>query len=70
MTAALDLTPGEHSHTAAIDEAARFLAITPPCDRPRPLVPGLRAMFGLNAVESCQAIRQSHEIRRAADATA
>lgn len=57
-----------HESTSAIDQAARFLAITPPCDRPRPLVPGLRAMFGLNAVETCQAIRESYQIRGGADA--
>jgi hypothetical protein len=53
-----------HEHSAAVDEAARFLAATPPGDRPSPLVPALKAMFGLSAVECCQAIQESHTIRR------
>jgi hypothetical protein len=53
-----------HEHTAAICEAARFLAATPPGDRPKPLVPALKAMFGLSAVECCQAIQESHTIRQ------
>ncbi|HEV2898516.1 MAG TPA: hypothetical protein VGX71_11915 [Pseudaminobacter sp.] len=52
-----------HEHSAAVDEAARFLAATPPGDRPKPLVPALKAMFGLSAVECCQAIQESHMIR-------
>ncbi|MER9590937.1 hypothetical protein NKI94_19290 [Mesorhizobium australicum] len=60
---AADLTAPEHSHSAAIDQAAQWLATTPPRQRPAPLVPAMRAMFGLSAVETCEAIRQSYEIR-------
>ncbi|CAN7732501.1 hypothetical protein [Mesorhizobium sp. LjNodule214] len=66
MTAA-DLSPPEHEHTAAIDQAAEWLAATPPRQRPAPLVPALREMFGLSALETCQAIRQSHQIRGGAN---
>jgi hypothetical protein len=60
---AADLSPPEHEHSAAIDEAAQWLATTPPRQRPAPLVPARREMFNLSAVESCEAIRQSHLIR-------
>lgn len=53
-----------HEHSAAVDEAARYLADVPPGERPKPLVPALKAMFGLSAVECCQAIRESHEMIR------
>lgn len=55
-----------HVHSANVDEAGRFLATTPPKDRPRPLVPSLRAMFGLSAIEVCEAIRQAQRIRASA----
>lgn len=58
-----DLTPPEHEHSAAFDEAVAFLRSVPPGERPRPLVPALKAMFGLSAWECCEAIRQSHEVR-------
>ncbi|QKC84385.1 hypothetical protein [Mesorhizobium sp. NZP2077] len=61
MTAAL--TAPEHSHTAAIDQAAQWLATTPPRQRPAPLVPAMREMFGLSAVEVCAAIREAQLIR-------
>lgn len=54
-----DLSPPEHEHSAAIDQAAQFLAVTPPRERPVPLLPKLRAMFGLSAIECCEAIRES-----------
>ncbi|MER8431392.1 hypothetical protein NKH15_13755 [Mesorhizobium caraganae] len=61
MSAAL--TPPEHSHSAAIDQAAQWLATTPPRQRPAPLVPAMREMFNLTPVETCEAIRQSHLIK-------
>ncbi|QKC77881.1 hypothetical protein EB233_22250 [Mesorhizobium erdmanii] len=61
---AVDLPTGStrlsHEHTAAIDEAVEFLIIVPPLERPRPLVPALREMFGLSPFECCEAIRESH----------
>jgi hypothetical protein len=58
-----DLTPPEHEHSAAVDECARYLVSVPPGERPAPLVPAMREMFGLTAVEVCQAIQESHLIR-------
>lgn len=63
---ATPLTPPEHEYSAAIDEAAAWLAARPPHHHPRPIVPELRKLFGLTAVEACEAIRQANEIRRAA----
>lgn len=62
MTAA-DLTAPEHEHSAAIDQAAEWLATTPPRQRPAPLVPAMREMFNLTPVEAYAAIRQSHLIK-------
>jgi hypothetical protein len=50
-----------HEHSHAIEEAARYLAAVPPTERPKPLLPALREMFGLTSVEACEAIRQSHD---------
>lgn len=61
-----DLSPPEHEHSAAVDEAARYLVAVPPDERPRPLVPALREMFGLTPVEACQAIAESHRLREVA----
>lgn len=62
MMSARALTPPEHEHSAAIDEAAAFLRSVPPGERPKPLVPALREMFGLSTVEACEAIKQSREV--------
>jgi hypothetical protein len=62
-----DLSPPEHEHSAAIDQAAQWLATTPPRQRPAPLVPALKEMFNLSAVEACEAIRQSHLIKARAE---
>ncbi len=58
-----DLTPAEHEHSAAIGEAARYLVAVPPEERPRPLVPASREMFGLTPAECCEAIAESHRMR-------
>ncbi len=62
---AVDLPTGgstglSHVHTAAIDEAVAFLLAVSPVERPRPLMPALREMFGLTAMQCCDAIRESH----------
>lgn len=56
-----DLTPPEHETSAAVDEAARWLATTP--NPPRIAVPELRERFGLSAQEACWAIREAQLIR-------
>lgn len=55
----------EHEHSARIDLAAQWLVETLPEHQPRPLVPSLRSMFGLTAMEACTAIREANK-RRAA----
>ncbi len=57
------LTPPEHEHTAAIDEAAAWLASED--HPPSPIVPALRRRFGLSAVEACTAISEAASLRRA-----
>lgn len=46
-----------------IDEAARWLASTPPAQR-GPVVPALRERFGLSPSEACAVIREVN-LRRA-----
>ncbi|WAP69301.1 hypothetical protein OH818_03100 [Jiella pelagia] len=60
-TAPLGPTGLDHESSAAVDEAARWLAFekTPP----HPIVPALRRRFGLSPVEACTAIREAGLIR-------
>lgn len=58
------LTPPEHEHSAAIDEAAAWLATKPRQQIGRPIVPALRERFGLSPAEACQAIQEA-QLRRA-----
>lgn len=58
-----DLTPPEHEHSAAVDEAARWLAMTPNLQLPRPVIPALRGRFDLSVREACQAIAEANLIR-------
>jgi hypothetical protein len=60
----ISLTPPEHQHTAAIDEAAQWLATTPRRQIEGAIVPALQHRFGLNAAEACAAIREVN-LRRA-----
>lgn len=53
-----------HEHSAAVDEAAIWLVSLPPHERPRPIVPALRARFGLTVLEACQAIREAQSDER------
>ncbi|SMC70476.1 hypothetical protein SAMN06297251_10641 [Fulvimarina manganoxydans] len=54
-------TGHDHETTAAIDEAARWLAFEP--SPPSPLVPALRRRFGLSVVDACAAIKEARLIR-------
>ncbi len=56
-----DLSPPEHETSAAVDEAARWLATTP--NPPQPLIPELRQRFGLSASEACAACKEAGLIR-------
>jgi len=58
------LTPPEHEHSAAIDEAASWLAMTPRERIAQPIVPALRERFGLTPAEACAAIKEA-QLRRA-----
>lgn len=58
------LTPPEHEHSAAIDEAARWLTVLAPHEKPSPVIPELQRRFGLSPVEACQAIAEAN-LRRA-----
>jgi hypothetical protein len=53
-----DLTPPEHEHSAAVDEAARWYA-TMSQDKPKAPIPVLRDRFGLTAQEACYALREA-----------
>ena len=55
-----------HEHTAAIDECAAYLPATPPINRPAPLVPHMRAMFGIGSADVCEAIREAQRVRSGA----
>jgi hypothetical protein len=51
----------DHQHSAAVEEAARWLADQH--QPPRPIVPALRERFGLSAVESCEAAAMAEKYR-------
>ena len=51
----------DHESTAAIDEAAAWLASED--QPPSPIVPALRRRFGLSVVDACAAIREAALIR-------
>jgi hypothetical protein len=57
-----DLTPPEHEHSAAIDEAARWYATTTE-GKSRSPIPVLRDRFGLTALEACYALREASLIK-------
>ncbi|EKF40163.1 hypothetical protein NA8A_22381 [Nitratireductor indicus C115] len=57
------MTGIDHAHTEAVQEAARWLAMLPDHEKPHPVVPALRARFGLSPKEACEAITQACLIR-------
>ena len=58
----------DHESSGAIDLAAQWLATRPAGGEPRPVIPALRAQFGLTAVEACQAIKEADTFRRSVKA--
>ncbi|WMS43443.1 hypothetical protein RDV64_03295 [Acuticoccus sp. MNP-M23] len=56
--------------SAAVAEAAQFLFDTSIEDQPRPIIPALKARFGLSANEACKAVGLAniarHDARHAA----
>lgn len=55
------LTPPEHHHTAAVEEAAQWLADEQ--SPPEPLIPTLRSRFGLSALEATEACAMAERFR-------
>jgi hypothetical protein len=58
------LTAPEHETSAAVDEAAAWLATAPRDRIGRPIIPHLREMFGLSASEAIESVREAN-LRRA-----
>ncbi|TIL43652.1 hypothetical protein [Mesorhizobium sp.] len=56
----MTLTPPEHEHSAAITMAAEWLGDNPHNGINRPIVPTLKATFGLTTVEAIAAIREAN----------
>ncbi len=48
------------AHSAAVEEAAAWLSSVPSARRPRPIVPHLKARFGLSAQEAVEALREGN----------
>lgn len=59
----MNLPPPEHQHSAAIDEAARWLAMSSPSERSGPIIPELRQRFGLTSLQATEACREAALIR-------
>lgn len=57
-----DAVSGASAPAAKIDEAAKWLAVTPRSQR-GPAVPEVQRRFGLTAAEACEAVRQAGLIR-------
>jgi hypothetical protein len=55
-----DLSPPEHTATAAIDEAAAWLSKHPRDRIHRPIVPHLKQAFGLSTADAIEAIREAN----------
>lgn len=53
-----DLTPPEHEHSAAIEQAARWLAANR-TSLDRPIVPTLKERFGLSALDAIRAAAEA-----------
>ncbi len=55
----MSLTAPEHQHSAAVEEAARWLASQPRHSAPVPL---LRERFGLTALEACESLAMARRL--------
>lgn len=49
--------------SAAVEEAAKWLATTPEHKRPHPVIPYIRKEFGLSPKEACDACREANLIK-------
>ena len=50
-----------HRSKAVISEVARWLASIPVEKRPKPIIPMIKARFGLSTWEACQAISEANK---------
>lgn len=55
-----DLTAPEHEWSGALDEAVRWLSGNPRDRISRPIVPALKAQFGLTTLEAIEVIREAN----------
>ena len=55
------MTGADHEHSAAVEEAARWLSEQNP--EPHPVVPTLRSRFSLTALEACEACAMAQRFR-------
>lgn len=55
------MSGADHEHSAAVEEAARWLSEQKP--EPHPVVPVLRSRFNLMAVEACEACAMAQRFR-------
>ncbi len=62
------MSGADHQHSAAVEEAARWLSEQKP--EPHPVIPTLRSRFNLTAVEACEvcAMATRYRINRSAHA--
>ncbi len=56
-----DLTPAEHEHSAAVEQAAQWLAEQNP--EPSPALPVIREKFGLSPLEGCEVLAMARRFR-------
>jgi hypothetical protein len=55
------MTGADHQHSAAVDEAARWLADQH--QPPKPIVPALRQRFGLSSLQATEACAMAQRFR-------
>ena len=61
LVANKELSPPEHEHSAAVENAAMWLSEQNPA--PHPVVPILRSRFELTAVQACEACAIANQFR-------
>jgi len=55
------MTGADHAHSAAVEQAAAWLADQH--QPPKPIVPALRQRFNLSALEACEAAAMAEKYR-------
>lgn len=54
----------DHEHSAAVDEAAKWLATRGSLARHRSIVAEVRHQFGLSSLQAVEAIREANRIKQ------